>query len=549
LGLAICRQLLNLMGGDISVRSNEGVGTTFTFHAPLRLPAPSRLAEFDTAALEGKRALVVDDSLSARLILRATLAGFGFTIEEAATAAEAMEKLRESTAFDLIALDWKLPDESGVAMLARARALNLNQPVLLITAYGRAQVEEEMAQLFRETPPGVFVLEKPVSPRALKKTMLAAFGRHATDNVAPSQVQRNASDILLRDVRILLVEDNLINQQVATGLLEALGVETTVAGSGEEALEILATRQFDAILMDMQMPGMDGMQTTLAIRAELGDTHTPIIAMTANAMAGDRERCLESGMNDHIPKPIDPDKLALTLALWLESSGVHVARPMQTIERLPTQEAEIRAALPGLDLQAALSHLGGNEALLHQLFGMFIPEHHDDADKIDAAIDADERRKVCALSHTLKGAAATLGAKRIADIALAIEAATRPEVEISSLAALKSRTAALRIALVEAVESMKSLLQSVVRDETESVRAEPPDRDSALAVIEALSKLLLSGDADAEVESERLVELFAGAPHDARARTNAIAASAGRYDFDQARLLLAELKQEVSAWS
>jgi PAS domain S-box-containing protein len=550
LGLAICRQLVNLMGGDISVRSVVGEGTTFTFQAPLRLAAPSNLAEMDAAAFKDKLALVIDDSLSARRILRAALVGFGFRVEEAESATEAMQKLQSAQTFDLITLDWKLPDESGVAMLARARAMDIQQPVLLITAYGRAHVEEEIRRQFsRTTPPGVFVLEKPVSPKALKEHVLAAFGRPSADNVGHKHNERNASDILLRDVRVLLVEDNAINQQVATGLLEALGVETTVASSGEEALEILATRQFDAILMDVQMPGMDGLQTTVVIRTELGNTDTPIIAMTANAMSGYRERCLESGMNDYIPKPIEPDKLALTLAQWLESSGVHVARPVQTIARALNQDASIPSGLPGLDVQAALGHLGGNKELLHQLLDMFVVDHASDADAIEAAIEAQERRKVHGLSHTLKGAAATLGARRVAEIALAIETAARSEAENIPFAVPKSKIVALRAALAEAGESMRTLLRSAAKPEPENVASAPPDKDSALAAIETLSKLLLLGDADAEMESGRLVALFSGASREARARANAIAASAGRYDFDQAQLVLAELRQEVSAWS
>ena len=461
-----------------------------------------------------------------------------------------MRKLQAPEAFDLITLDWKLPDESGVAMLARARALEIRQPVLLITAYGRRQVEEEIARLFPQAPPdGVFLLEKPVSPKSLKEHVLAAFGRASADGAGRKHMQRNASDILLRDVRILLVEDNAINQQVATGLLEALGVETTVAGSGEEALEILATRQFDAILMDMQMPGMDGLETTVAIRTELGITDTPIIAMTANAMAGDRERCLESGMNDHIPKPIDPNKLALTLAQWLESSGVPVTRPAQTIARAPAHEAEVPAGLPGLDLQAALGHLGESEDLLHQLLEMFASEHASDADQIAAAIEANERRKVCALSHALKGTAATLGANRVAEIALAIETATRPDAEDVPLDALKPKVAALGRALAEAIASMQAALRGSAKDGPEAALPEPPGRDGALAAIEALSQLLRFGDADAETESERLAEMFAGASPDARARASAIAACAGRYDFDAAQSMLSKLREDVSEWS
>ncbi len=550
LGLAICRQLLHLMGGDITVTSRAGVGTTFAFEIPLGAAAQPRLAAEDAEALAGKRALVVDDSRVVRRMLGASLTSFGLIVTEAESGEDAERQLAAPNAFDLLTLDWKLPDRTGVEMLAALRERGVNAPALLVTAYGRAAVEEDIAAHYVcAAPLNAHVIEKPVSGRVLRECVLAAFGRGHQDLTRVGREQRSASDILLRDVRVLLVEDNAINQQVATGLLETLGVETTVASSGEEALEILAVRQFDAILMDVQMPGKDGLQTTVAIRTELGITETPIIAMTANAMAGDRERCLESGMNDHIPKPIDPDRLALTLAQWLETTGVTVSRRVESLPRSSKRDEGADENRDIFDRTAALSHLGGNEELLMQLLEMFAAEHAEGAHAIEAAFEAGDRRRVCALSHAMKGAAATLGATRVAELTLALETATREDAEETPLADLRPKVAALQPALTAAIEHMDATRRRAAGRGREDDHVPLPDRDAALTAIDALAQLLVSGDSEAEPQSRRLADLFVGAEQGVSAQASAVQSAAERYDFDEANKRLARLREDVGAWS
>ena len=549
LGLAICRQILAAMGGDISVTSEEGAGTTFTFRAPLKLPPPSAQAERETAALRGKRALVVDDSRSARQILRAALTDLGITVEEAGDGAQARERL-QSASFDFVVLDWKLPDDDGTEILAWMRARGVAAPALLTTAYGGADLERQLVAAFEGVrPPDVEIMEKPLGALQLRTKLLGAFGVDGASAPKPSRAPRTASDILLRDVRILLVEDNPINQQVAVGLLELLGVETTVAGSGEEALEILATRQFDAILMDMQMPGMDGLETTAAIRAEMGITDTPIIAMTANAMTGDRERCLESGMNDHIPKPIDPDRLALTLAHWLEATRGACVLSRAERPASPVRESEARRpALPGVDVAAALENLAGNDELFRVLLDMFVAEHARDGEKLAAAVAARERKRVFGLAHTLKGAGATLGAIHVAEISRRLETATRPDSPDIDLATLSPDVARLGDALAEVVAGIRTAQSARAESKSAPSRIlEAPEAQSVLGAIDALAELLRVGDADAEPESERLAELLVETG--ARGRASAVASSASRYDFDGAQTALVELRAEVAAWS
>ena len=558
LGLAICRQILHLMGGDIYVRSTEGVGTTFTVHAPLRIGA-GRLAERDAAALQGKRALVVDDSKSSRHIVRAALTQFGLRVDEAVDGAEALQRLAAPDAYDIVLLDWRLPDIDGLQVLERLRADGAVMPVLMLTAYGVDELESRLKERYGEAREVAAVFPKPASPRILKEKILLAFGLGGDRSSAEAAEDRKASDIILRDVRILLVEDNPINQQVATELLEALGVETTVAGSGEEAIEILATRQFDVILMDIQMPGKDGLQTTVAVRTELGVTDTPIIAMTANAMAGDRERCLESGMNDHIAKPINPDILALTLARWLEPSRVGAARPRAAAPMTAASEKpatsgergpEFALSRPGVDVALALRNLNGNKSLLLQLLDVFVEEHAEEAAILRAALAGGEIKKVHVIAHTLKGAGSTLGMTSVASICAAIEAATRADAGAPDLAEVGAGIETLAAALQEVVEGVQAHAGESADEEDEDEAAETapaPRPMHVLPAIDALAQLLKSGDADAELESERLASLLSGTG--ARKRASAVAASASRYDFDGAQAALAELRAEVEAWT
>jgi len=266
-------------------------------------------------------------------------------------------------------------------------------------------------------------------------------------------------------------------------------------------------------------------------------------------MAGDRERCLESGMNDHIPKPIDPDKLALTLAQWLERSGVAVSRRVEPLLDLAPPDLGAGGNPAIFDRAAALHNLGGNEELLQQLLVMFGEEHARDAQLISESFETQDRRRIYSLSHSLKGAASTLGARRVAELSLALETGTRPDVEEIQLVTLKAKANALVHALAEAIEDMEISRRSAAAPESEAELQALPGRPEALSVIDNLTKLLLSGDADAEPEAQRLANLFAGAAPSARAHAAAVRAAAERFDFDEAQVRLCRLRDEICAWS
>lgn len=541
LGLAICVQVLRLMGGEISVRSVEGEGATFTFVAPLRLGIERVAADARNLGLGGKRALVVDDSKSARHIARAALTECGLLVDEAENGAKALELAARGEPYDLILLDWKLPDIDGVAALRAMRERHPDTPILMLTAYGAGALTGALTQGAVGSGPIPEVLEKPIGGDGLKRHVLAALGASsALASVKEGRPAREASEVVLTGARILLVEDNVINQQVANELLEALGVEITLATTGEEALEILAMCEFDLILMDIQMPGMDGLETTAAIRTDLGDVRTPIVAMTANVMSGDRERCLEAGMNDHIGKPIDPKALALTLSRWLDRDPA--TRSRSGARNSAPDELSIKP-ISGIDTAAALKNLNGNSELLTQLLEVFVEEHAARAVEAMEAARRSDWNKVNRIAHNLKGVALTLGANRVGEIAAELEGLTRDE----GADRLFERAEPL-------IRSLDLRLGEVERAVGESRRENAPDAEALTRgssdlseisrALDELDRLLTSGDADAEPRSEDLTSRLSHTCW--RDRAAAIERSTSQYDFESARLEVAQLRELIT---
>jgi PAS domain S-box-containing protein len=542
LGLAITRQLANLFGGKIEVESVEGVGSTFRFSAPFGIAASAERTE---ASFVGKRALIVDDSPTVRGMLVETLQRLGVAAQTAASGAQALELTSGPVTFDIIILDWKMPDMDGVQTMRRLRAAGVDAPVVLAGSLGREALEQAIVAEFGAVDATIELIEKPIMPSSLIERMRFAFGLEERRQNDPTALNCRAADAALSNANVLLIEDNAINQQVAAELLAALGVRTTIAGSGEEALDILRARRFDLILMDIQMPGMDGFATTAAIRSQLRIATTPIIAVTANAMVGERERCVEAGMNDHIAKPIDPDVLALTLRRWFGPIDAGDPRLGALAPAEPVVDAPM-LGVPGVDIGAALRHLDGNQSLLMRLLRTFAIEHADDAADLRKAAAELDLPLVNRIAHRLKGAALTLGAAAVARIAAEIESLTANERPAEASAQIARSIDTLSLALDEVREGVAASPPQPA-EPIPAARSAPSPRPPAhrlLPLVDSLFTLLAEGNSDAEKVSEQIVEMLVHTGAEERAEE--VARLTARFDFDDARSALTQLRAEIS---
>lgn len=532
LGLAICRRLVELMGGNIGLESTPGLGSCFHFslsfplsRQPVRHPRP------DPESLRNLHALVVDDNAQAREIMAQMLCSFGLRSTLAGSGEEALRHLRDRTdrgAFDLLLCDWRMPGMDGIELLQQCQAEGYRMParIIMVSAYDTEALGKELAGA-GERPDAI--LGKPVSPSLLFDTIsqsIRPVSGGTVTSALPAQSERYRS---LQGLRVLLVDDNPLNLELGEELLHLVGAEASTASSGEEAIAAVTRSLPDIVLMDVQMPGLGGLETTRIIRRQFPASALPILAMTAGALDSDRDETQLAGMDEHLTKPIDPDTMYRLLQQFdRRPVNPDAPSPAGTSQPVPTAitAPPVRA---GLDREEGLRLCGGHVELYQRICERFRQSFSDFPQRWQEAEQAGDLLQLRRLAHNLKGVAGTLGATALSAQAAVIEEMLH---QANPLLGITPASQELCSQLSDLLAQLASEAINRRGQDAETANTQPLTQ-ADLRILQEVRKLLLCGDTEALDALERLA-----ADRPLPAILKKLQQAVGNYDFPNALTLL-----------
>ncbi|MBF0226120.1 MAG: transporter substrate-binding domain-containing protein [Desulfobacterales bacterium] len=548
LGLTISKHLVNMMDGDISVDSEPGKGSTFSFTARFGLAKEFEKKNYVTPEdLKSLRVMVVDDNPIAREILRKILESFSFEVELAASAEEAiaeLEKAELEKAYDLILMDWKMPGMDGIqaSKLIKSNPKLVKIPaILMVTAHGRDEVKKQTENIGLDG-----FLNKPAAPSLLFDTIMDVFGYSV---IGKALYLKENTEIItgleyIRGASILLVEDNKINQQIASELLLSKGFHVTIAENGQKAIEqILNGNFFDAVLLDIQMPIMDGYEVSKIIRKDDRFKQLPIIAMTAHAMDEHRQKCFDVGMNDHVSKPISPDALFSTLIKWVVP---HEGMDNKLVEKIEnqfneqTEQINFPDRIAGINLEKGLLNIGNNKRLYKKVLQHFHRDYADIYEVIQSSIKKNDLTNLKNIFHTIKGVSGNIGADELYIIAKEID--EQLQLKKDQLKNLDKNLGKFKNALETLFNSIASLREMEIKPDkikTDSM----PDLQQLKLALDELEALLIK----AHPKSEEIFDALKSSLEESgfNEQAQSIAEYIENFEYEEAQEVLTDIRNRL----
>jgi len=541
LGLTISKYLVELMGGAIDVTSYEGEGSDFYFIVTLEVPHEQSPLVDEIHKLPHLRILVIDDDLPFREVLEKIIYSLKFEVVSVSSGEKGIAKIEEAETekipFDIVFIDWLMSERDGIETIMKIqedKKIDQMPKFIMISGHDVSKIKKRS----KEVGLDLEILSKPITPSILYKTILHACGKKLSfEDHKNSQIPTEAIESL-SGAYVLLAEDNLQNQEIALEFLTRVNIKVDVVDNGEEALEKIKQRCYDGVLMDCQMPIMDGYEATSEIRKIPSCQNMPIIAMTANALKGDKEKCLAFGMDDYIAKPIDVMNFYKKLVKWIKPKNPDTSTPIRALDALiGLDECEIK----GLDIKGALLRMANNERLFLNQLRRFIDSEKDFYKRILDFYDKENSAAIVREIHTLKGLLGNIGASEIAKEAQVLEELLS-ENEMSSkfLAQIKE----LDNKLQELIEEIQNALVRIDEKFGDSMK-KSEDSLSKEKIFELFEELYgLYGDLDSSAVEKTYLLIESLKLLNPKIDTQDLLSHVNHFDFEKATQSLQKIKEK-----